>query len=120
MLKSISNEELLSKINSHKLWLNGDDGSKLRLINYDLKGSDLRGSDLSGSNLSYSDYGSIQCPEEGAFIGFKKGANNTLIKLLIPEDAQRSSATSRKCRCSKANVITSYSIHYTKLYDLLN
>ena len=45
------------------------------------------------------------CPEEGSFIGFKK-CNNYIVKLLITEDAKRSSATSRKCRCSKAKVLS--------------
>ena len=47
----------------------------------------------------------LQCPEEGPFIGFKK-ARHKIIKLLITEDAKRSSATSRKCRCSKAKVLS--------------
>ena len=32
--------------------------------------------------------------------------NNYIVELEIPEDALRSSATSRKCRCSKAKVIS--------------
>ena len=47
----------------------------------------------------------MQCPEEGSFIGFKK-AGGKIVKLLIPEEAKRSSATSRKCRCSKAKVLS--------------
>ena len=47
----------------------------------------------------------LQCPEEGSFIGYKK-ASGKIVKLLIPEDAKRSSATSRKCRCSKATVLS--------------
>ena len=53
----------------------------------------------------------LACPEEGSFIGFKKAVldcnyiNPVIIKLLIPEDAKRSSATSNKCRCSKAKVL---------------
>jgi hypothetical protein len=47
----------------------------------------------------------LQCPEEGAFIAWKKCDKGILVKLLIPEDAQRSSATSRKCRASKAIVL---------------
>lgn len=51
---------------------------------------------------------SLQCPEEGSFIGYKKINDcdgNYICKLLIPKDAKRSSATSRKCRCSKAKVL---------------
>jgi hypothetical protein len=43
----------------------------------------------------------ICCPEYGAFIAWKK-ANGMIVKLLIPEDAKRSSAFGRKCRASKA------------------
>ena len=44
-----------------------------------------------------------QCPD-GAFIGYKK-ASGYIVKLLVPEDAKRSSATTLKCRCSKAKVL---------------
>lgn len=50
----------------------------------------------------------LACPSEGSFIGWKKITKNNeelLIKLLIPEDAKRSSATSTKCRCDKAKVL---------------
>ena len=45
------------------------------------------------------------CPSDGAFIGWKKVGGN-LIKLEIPEDARRCSATSQKCRCDKAKVLS--------------
>lgn len=55
----------------------------------------------------------LQCPEEGSFIGFKKAyieENDykvpVIIKLKITEDSLRSSANSRKCRCSKAKVLS--------------
>ena len=44
-----------------------------------------------------------QCPD-GEFVGYKK-AGGKIVKLLIPEDAKRSSATTLKCRCSKAKVL---------------
>ena len=47
----------------------------------------------------------LACPEEGEFIGWKK-ANGLIVKLLILADAKRSSATTRKCRCSKAKVLS--------------
>ena len=62
----------------------------------------------------------LACPEEGAFIGFKKcdGAEEcVLVKLEIPEDAKRSSATTRKCRCSKAKVISITGIKSGKEYE---
>ena len=46
----------------------------------------------------------IVCPDSGSFVGWKK-AGGLLVKLLIPEDARRSSAVGRKCRCDKAQVI---------------
>ena len=46
------------------------------------------------------------CPEKGSFIGYKKCRDNLIVKLEIPEDALRSSATTRKCRCSKARVLS--------------
>ena len=46
----------------------------------------------------------LACPSDGAFIGWKK-VNKCIVKLLIPEDAKRSSATTNKCRCDKAKVL---------------
>ena len=73
----------------------------------DLRGADLRGADLSGADLSETKNINcpISCPEKGSFIGFKK-ANGLIVELEIPSDALRSSATTRKCRCSKAKVIS--------------
>ena len=76
----------------------------------DLKGADLRWADLKGAdlrwvNLSMADLNfPIACPESGGFIGYKK-AGKYIVKLRILEDAKRSSATSRKCRCDKAEVV---------------
>lgn len=51
----------------------------------------------------------MACPDTGAFIGWKKCRDKcgdpVIVKLLIPEDAKRSSATGRKCRCNKAIVL---------------
>jgi len=77
----------------------------------DLEGANLGGANLGGANLEGANYNkttaffAIQCPEEGSFIAWKKCKNNFIVKLLIPEDAKRSSATTRKCRCDKAVVI---------------
>ena len=90
--------------------------SRATLSGANLRGADLRGADLSGANLRGADlsgviynentaFFALQCPEEGSFIGYKK-ASGKIVKLLIPEDAKRSSATSRKCRCSKATVLS--------------
>lgn len=66
----------------------------------DLRGADLTGADLTGAAVNYP----ISCPEEGKFIGFKK-AMGRIVKLEIPAEAKRSSATGRKCRCDKAKVV---------------
>ena len=85
-------------------------GADLRgadLYGADLRGADLYGADLHGANL----YGAkdvnypIACPEKGAFTAFKK-ANGYIVELLVPADAKRCSATSRKCRCNRAKVIS--------------
>ena len=100
-------------------------GADLRgadLCDADLRGADLRGADLRSANLSdadlrgaknvdevkwnmYTIFYPLQCPETGSFIGYKK-ASGYIIELEICADAKRSSATSRKCRCSKAKVLS--------------
>ena len=85
-----------------------------------LRGADLRGADLRGANLGDANlrgakkvpYIPMVCPEEGEFIGWKK-ASGKIVKLRIPEDALRSSSTTRKCRCNKAEVIEIYNIDGT-------
>ena len=81
------------------------------LSDADLSGADLNSANLSGANLSGVRYNentrffALQCPEEGSFVAWKKCVDGVLVKLLIPEDAKRSSATTRKCRASKAIVL---------------
>ena len=86
------------------------------LYDADLYDADLSNADLRGAkNLNCP----IACQEEGSFIAFKKAYNMNLtkcyiIKLEIPSDAARCSATSRKCRCSKAKVISITNIDGTE------
>ena len=78
------------------------------LFEADLYGADLRGANLNMANLQGAKnvpYIPLACPDTGAFIAWKK-ASGYVIKLLIPEDAKRSSATSRKCRANKAIVLS--------------
>ena len=97
------------------------------LCDADLRGANLRGADLCdadlyGANLhnanlrgakntdkaawdAYTAFYPLQCPETGSFIGYKKAADK-IVMLEICADAKRSSATSRKCRCSKAKVLS--------------
>ena len=77
--------------------------SEANLYRADLYRANLSGVDLSGAkNINYP----IACPEKGSFIAFKKASGGFIVKLEIPEDAKRCSATTRKCRCSKARVIS--------------
>ena len=107
--------------------LGGADLSSADLSGADLRDADLRGANLGhanlydadfsganlgGANLWYADLRGVKniffpmaCPEKGSFIAFKK-AGCYIIELFIPSNAKRCSATSRKCRCSKAKVIS--------------
>jgi uncharacterized protein YjbI with pentapeptide repeats len=74
----------------------------------DLYGADLSETNLNGANLRgarHIPYIPLNCPSEGSFIAWKK-VGGKLVQLEIPEDAKRSSATSMKCRCSKARVLS--------------
>ena len=127
-MKKITQEELEVFLRKHKLWLADEEGGeradlsgadliKAYLSGADLSEADLSGADLSGAYLRGADLRGaylrgaknmhlpICCPEEGEFIGFKK-ANGNIVKLKITEDAKRCSATGRKCRCSKAVVLS--------------
>lgn len=93
--------------------------TEANLYNADLCYTNLCNANISGANLNKAELHCAdlfdvevdcitsmffpQCPDE-AFIGYKK-AGGKIVKLLIPEDAKRSSATTLKCRCSKAKVL---------------
>lgn len=83
-------------LNKHKAWLRGEDGGEQ---------ADLSGADLSGAKNLFLP---IACPDTGEFTAWEKCAGGTIVQLLIPADAKRSSATSRRCRASKAVVIAAY------------
>ena len=112
--------------------LTGADLTRANLTGANLTRADLTGADLTGAYLTWADltgayltmanltrayltkadltgaknipYIPMACPDSGAFTAWKK-AGGKIVKLLIPEDARRSSATGRKCRCDKAVVI---------------
>ena len=93
------------------------DLSDANLSDADLRGADLRGANLRGADLRYADLSNtnlrdtianLQCPETGAFDAWKKCKYGVVVKLRIPASAKRSSATSRKCRASKAKVLAIY------------
>ena len=83
----------------------------------DLHGADLRGADLRGAYLRVAylrgadlrgaknvPFIPLACPDTGAFVAWKK-VNGYIVKLQIPEDAKRCSATRTKCRADKAIVL---------------
>ena len=99
---------------------------KANLCGVDLRGANLYGADLQGADLRYAslynaNFDGVRnippsviaktsiLPDEGDFIGWKQArdVNNApvIVKLLIPADARRSNATTRKCRASEAEVL---------------
>ena len=78
------------------------------LCGANLREADLREADLCGADLREAKNVNcpLTCPEKGSFIGFKKVRGNYIVELEILADAMRSSATGRKCRCSKAKVVS--------------
>lgn len=87
--------------------LSRTDLSKANLFGANLLRTNLSRASLSGANLSGTEntpYIPIACPDTGAFVAWKK-VNDYIVKLQIPEDAKRCSATTRKCRCDKALVL---------------
>ena len=101
--------------------LRGADLRGANLFGANLRGADLRGANLRNADLCRADlcgasidqmmwniytvFYPLQCPESGSYIGYKK-ASGLVVELEIPADARRSSATSRKCRASKAKVLS--------------
>lgn len=123
----INLEKVLS---DHLKWLRGENGGKRA----DLSGANLSGANLSEANLSEANLSGainlaaaknlffpICCPESGAFIGWKKafgdGTCSVIVKLQIADDAKRSSATGRKCRCNKAVVLQIESLSGEETYQ---
>jgi len=85
--------------------------SSANLRSADLRFADLRSADLSSASLSFADLSSVDaarlmaCPSAGAFTAFKKCSNGVIVKVLIPEESRRSSATGRKCRAEFVDVL---------------
>lgn len=109
----------LSGVNLRGAYLEEVDFTGADLSRADLSGAKLRQATFSSANVSgiLLDYADLQdvrglpyipmaCPDTGAFIGWKMASSGSIVKLLIPEDAKRSSSTGRKCRCDKAIVLS--------------
>lgn len=105
-------------LEKHAKWIRGEDGGeRADLCNVNLRNANLSNANLRGANLrgakntdkiawnAHTAFYPLQCPETGSFIGYKKAADK-IVMLEICADAKRSSATSRKCRCSKAKVLS--------------
>ena len=98
--------------NLRKADLRKADLSEADMYEADLKEANLLGTNLKNTNTVCAvinedtkiDY-PMACPKTGSFIGYKKAVFRKIVKLQICEDAKRSSATTKKCRCSKALVL---------------
>ena len=78
----------------------------------DFTNADVTGVDFSGCELDEESFEGatgfhphMRCPEEGSFIAWKKCRDNHIVKLLIPEHAQRTGASVYSCRASEAVVL---------------
>ena len=111
-------------------------GANLQNVNFmscDLRGCDLTKANISGANMNHSmlenanltdiisdkntKFFRMYCPEKGAFLGYKKCFNSLIVKLLIPADARRTSATETSCRCDKAKVMEIQDMYTGEHYD---
>ena len=100
-------------LDKHRKWWNCEpEGERANLRGANLRGANLCDADLRGAkNIDqltwniYSAFYPLQCPESGSYTAYKK-ASGRIVELQIPADAKRSSATSRKCRASKAVVVS--------------
>ena len=138
--RKLNARELKKILKLHKKWLICDaDGERADLHDADLfwanlSHANLSGANLSGANLSHANLSGanlrgaiiawgLACPETGSFEAWKKvvDKNNTefLVKLLIPADAKRSSATTNKCRCEFADVLEITNIETNQAVQLV-
>ena len=124
----MTHEELQPTLDAHREWLTsrGARGKRADLTGADLTGAnltganltraDLTGADLTGADLTGADLTGAKnipnmarlrtqiVPDDGPFRGYKKLADGYVAILDVPESAQRSNATGRKCRVSEAVV----------------
>ena len=104
-MRQIDKDELITILENHLHWVREDcDG-------WPNMKADLSWADLSGAyhlDKVTGLYLPTICPSDGAFTAWKKCRDGVIAKLLVPETAKRSSATSRKCRASEAIVLALY------------
>lgn len=82
--------------------------------------SDFTNADMTGAKISSVDFDlemlngvkglkiPLYCPEEGEFIAWKKCREGKIVKLLIPETAERKGSSLHSCRASEAIVLEIY------------
>ena len=93
---------------------------KANLYKANLRRADLRRADLREANIELTllnKFYPICCPEAGSFVGWKKVRGNLIVKLEITENAKRSSAFGRKCRCNEAKVLDIQNLDGTSADD---
>lgn len=78
----------------------------------DFLGADVTNTDLYDCDLDEESFAEaigfhpyMRCPEEGSFIAWKKCRDDHIVKLLIPETAERTGASVHNCRASEAKVL---------------
>lgn len=93
--------------------LRNADFREVNMFGANLRDANLFGVNFKNAKIIYAETNEntkidypIACPETGSFIGYKKAAYEKIVKLQICEDAKRSSAIGKKCRCSKALVLS--------------
>ena len=117
----------LSGADLRSAYLSGANLGGADLRSADLRSADLRDAYLGGAYLWRADFGGAQynertsflafvCPEEGDFIAWKR-VGEVIVKLRIPSEAKRSSATTRKCRCEYAEVLELQNLDGTPYKD---
>ena len=106
-MRAVLDGKNLNRLNLNGALLDGASLVEASLDHASLAGASLNGASLNGASLNgVTNFPFIPfaCPDTGSFIGWKK-AHGKIIKLEIPADAKRCSATSNKCRCDKAKVL---------------
>ena len=95
--------ELRAALDKHTKWLRSEEGGDRA----DLCRANLSGADLSGAKdiPAHAAAQLLMCPESGAFDGWKKCRKGVLVRVRIPAEARRSSATTRKCRAEFVDVL---------------
>lgn len=133
--RKLNAQELNKILKLHKKWLICDaDGERADLHDANLSRANLSGANLCGANLYRANLSGanlsgakidfpLACPETGSFEAWKKvvDENGTefLVKLLVPADAKRSSATTNKCRCEFADVLEITNIETNQTVQLV-